>query len=501
MVAFNTNYPAQDDSASAVAPNNVKTERISQTIIVPAAAWTATNPSTATVYVPGIRADMGDFSVGLSSKAQYSIAASAGLGNTDIIHGDGTITLTAIGVTPTEDISVNVVIYRSDAADSHFAETASAMSFDYLPEQRTEIMDELFITKISVRDVRNIKDLEIVLSDHERKHLILTGKNGSGKTSLLEAMRDNITQRLLQGATPLSLNFNIPLSYTDTYSRLFAYIPAQRPSNLIVPKSIQKTPTINKADMLTDASRYFLQYMLHMNYQLLASQTDEEKRRLGEWFLNFTEALQEIYNCAELELQHDAKNLTFRIAIPGLEPFGLNEMADGYSALLKIVMELMIRMGGGGATTDYGQPGIVFVDEIETHLHVELQKRVLPFLTRLFPNIQFIVTTHSPFIITSLDNAVVFDLEKRERLENPTVYSYETVVEVYLDADMYSERMKALFDRYKALCFKERNAEENTEFLKAKSELELVPPANKELYLAFEELETKRKAFKNGQNQ
>jgi predicted ATP-dependent endonuclease of OLD family len=360
-------------------------------------------------------------------------------------------------------------------------------------------MNEIFITKILVKRVRNIKDLEIVLSDHERKHLIFTGKNGSGKTSLLEAMRDHIsTRKLSEPRSNLSLCFNTDFPKTDIKAPLFAYIPAQRPPRLLVPEGIKKTPNISMTDMKANASQHFLQHMLHLNYQLLASQTDEERCRLEKWFSDFTQALREIYDCAELELRHDAKNLTFMVSIPGLEPFGFDQMADGYSAFLNIVMELMIRMDNEAAATDYGWPGIVLVDEIETHLHVELQKRVLPFLTRLFPNIQFVVTTHSPFIITSLDNAVVFDLEKHEYLENPTAYSYETIVESYFNANMYSEKIKMLFDRYKTLCFKERTPKENTEFFRAKAELELVPPANKELYLAFNELETKRKVSKNG---
>ncbi len=47
-------------------------------------------------------------------------------------------------------------------------------------------MQDIFITKIKINEVRNIKDFEINLSETERKHLIITGKNGSGKTSLLE---------------------------------------------------------------------------------------------------------------------------------------------------------------------------------------------------------------------------------------------------------------------------------------------------------------------------
>lgn len=46
--------------------------------------------------------------------------------------------------------------------------------------------------------------------------------------------------------------------------------------------------------------------------------------------------------------------------------------------------------------------GIVIIDEIDLHLHIELQNKVLPKLIRLFPKVQFIITTHSPFFLSGL---------------------------------------------------------------------------------------------------
>ena len=49
-------------------------------------------------------------------------------------------------------------------------------------------MDATFMTALHIRHVRHLKDIRIPLSIQERKSLILTGKNGSGKTSVLEAL-------------------------------------------------------------------------------------------------------------------------------------------------------------------------------------------------------------------------------------------------------------------------------------------------------------------------
>jgi predicted ATP-binding protein involved in virulence len=72
----------------------------------------------------------------------------------------------------------------------------------------------------------------------------------------------------------------------------------------------------------------------------------------------------------------------------------------------------------------------------------------------MFTRVQFIASTHSPFVITSLPEAVVYDLEKKERLDNPSFYSYESVVESFLDTGAYSAEMTRYFERYRELCFK-----------------------------------------------
>lgn len=73
--------------------------------------------------------------------------------------------------------------------------------------------------------------------------------------------------------------------------------------------------------------------------------------------------------------------------------------------------EIVIRMEQQ-AHLKYDLPGIVLIDEIELHLHIAWQKKVLPFLVRAFPNLQFIVATHSPFVVSSIESAVIYDLEK-----------------------------------------------------------------------------------------
>lgn len=154
----------------------------------------------------------------------------------------------------------------------------------------------------------------------------------------------------------------------------------------------------------------------------------------------------------------DDDKFDFSIKETGKQEYNFNVLSSGYAAVLDIMLDLMLRMEKRNSREFiFEQTGIVLIDEIETHLHLELQKRILPMLTRVFPNIQFIVTTHSPFVLNSISNVVIYDLERSLLVEDGLVnMPYEGVVEGYFQADKLSMELKQKFERYKLLAYKER---------------------------------------------
>ncbi len=124
---------------------------------------------------------------------------------------------------------------------------------------------------------------------------------------------------------------------------------------------------------------------------------------------------------------------------------------------MDIVLDLMMCMQNQTQRSFAFQlPGIVLIDEIETHLHLELQKNILPLLTTIFPNIQFIVTSHSPFILNSLENVVIYDLEKHLLVENGLEdVPYDGIVKGYFGADKLSNTLREKFVRYRELVKKQ----------------------------------------------
>jgi len=147
----------------------------------------------------------------------------------------------------------------------------------------------------------------------------------------------------------------------------------------------------------------------------------------------------------------------------GREPFGFNTLSSGFAAVLEIVVDIMFRMEKQtNKVFDYSLPGIVLIDEIETHLHLELQKKIMRMLTTIFPNIQFIVSTHSPFILNSLENAVIYDLENKLMVEDGlSDVPYEGIVEGYFNVDAMSMTLRNKYNRYKELVGKAKLSDED----------------------------------------
>ena len=91
-----------------------------------------------------------------------------------------------------------------------------------------------------------------------------------------------------------------------------------------------------------------------------------------------------------------------------------DNLSDGYRNMVAMVADIAHRAArlnphlSANAATE--SSGVVLIDEIDLHLHPQWQRRVVGDLQRAFPNIQFIATTHSPFILQSLDPGEVIDL-------------------------------------------------------------------------------------------
>ena len=379
-------------------------------------------------------------------------------------------------------------------------------------------MEQLFVSNIKINKVRHLNNISIELSKQERKHLIITGKNGSGKTSLLDAIAvflNSITnskdpmeamrylevdkktllrlenqkdadmkiketkerisyyeKRIETSTGGVMLEMNCQLSNVlpefKEGNLVVAYYRADRVFQAQIPRYVEKVSLKKDYTIEESPRKDFIKYLLDlkMTQALAASNGKREKaEKIKLWFEKFQNLLKGIFEDDSVILSFDEDTFKFSILMDGREPFEFNTLSSGYAAVLDIVVDLIMRMEKHTERIfDFSTQGIVLIDEIETHLHLTLQKKVLELLTTFFPNIQFIVSTHSPFILNSLENSTIYDLEKHLLVKDGLAdVPYSGIVEGYFNADAMSKVLRDKYEKYKILANKTEITEDDLE--------------------------------------
>mgnify|MGYP004496883943 CR=1 FL=1 len=369
-------------------------------------------------------------------------------------------------------------------------------------------MEQIFIENIKINKVYHLKDINIHTFNDRYKHIIFTGKNGSGKTSVLDAIAifiNSITKgnnpdeilkevkreeelfmsldqhqyeecgRQVEGKiAQLNKQYSeatagVWIDFNTSFAEIrnqfeagkfvVAYYKADRVFSSVKPKHVEKVQL--KSDYAIDDTprNEFIKYLLDLKMTqalALANGKMNKAKAISVWFEKFDSLLKQIFDDKSVQLLFDIETFEFSITMDGREPFDFNTLSSGYAAILDIVADLIIRMEKQSKRSFvFKMPGVVLIDEIETHLHLELQKNIMELLTTVFPNIQFIVSSHSPFILNSLENVVIYDLEKNVFVEEGlSDIPYSGIVEGYFNADELSSKLRKKFECYKTLAEK-----------------------------------------------
>ncbi len=95
--------------------------------------------------------------------------------------------------------------------------------------------------------------------------------------------------------------------------------------------------------------------------------------------------------------------------------------------------------------------GLMLIDEIENHLHVELQKSIVKVLMETFPNIQFIFSTHSPVVLSATENILVYDVLNNTSIDDLIEYSIDRIVNMYFEVKIENASLWAKYTRLREL--------------------------------------------------
>jgi len=341
--------------------------------------------------------------------------------------------------------------------------------------------------------------------DLQGKNLILTGGNGCGKTNFLNHLFDFLTRKIKNRDNPtvsdiqkhIKANSDAITQYGETHTQYESWItaiknytkqldeienPAVTLNNLEsyifnyhsqkallttfkavreanITKSTSALSTSHLAqqvtsnDQRTQAGYLFEQYLVsYKTVQAYAESpnidnTPKIASKIRVWFEELEGNLKTLFEDPTLELQFNSKLQTFFIKQEHKEAYRFQQLSSGYSSILAVYAHLVTTVQLTEITPDEIK-GVVFIDEIDSHLHVSLQRKIFAFLDQSFPQIQFIVTTHSPFVVSSVSDAVIYDLSKLEQIEDLSMYSYESILEglfgVSASSDTLSKKVKEL---------------------------------------------------------
>ncbi|EGQ9234472.1 ATPase AAA [Vibrio alginolyticus] len=344
-----------------------------------------------------------------------------------------------------------------------------------------------YLTKIKAKIPYSDKEVDINV---DGKTLILTGGNGCGKTQLLNYLNEKLHDRIIKRDNsalvqleqqkvryekmidrdgPASQSYDSwvqhlqktvqkidelkqpPITLSDLegfilkhkdLKAVLLHFEAGRKSDILKPSSVTSLSSLKEKDRLSvtnphqkkTASSLFEEFLVTSIANQAFSESKKinndpvEAERIDKWFKKLEADLQNLFEDDELRLVFQSDTFSFEIHQPHKEPYTFQSLSSGFSSIMAVYADLITKISLRLIDPD-DLTGIVLIDEIDAHLHVSIQKKILAFLKNAFPKVQFILTTHSPFVVSSVDDAVIFDLSQLKQVEDLSMYSYEAVLE------------------------------------------------------------------------
>lgn len=128
------------------------------------------------------------------------------------------------------------------------------------------------------------------------------------------------------------------------------------------------------------------------------------------------------------------------------ETLNLAQLSQGEKSLMALVGDIARRLAmlNPALENPLAGDGIVLIDEVDLHLHPSWQRRLCERLTETFPNCQFVLTTHSPLVISDCKNVLIYTLANGELRQLPSQYGQDanTVLLDVMNTSIRNEKIE-----------------------------------------------------------
>lgn len=221
---------------------------------------------------------------------------------------------------------------------------------------------------------------------------------------------------------------------------LLAYYGANRALQFKAPEVkrhhiLSESRSFGYHDCLNTAPNYkaFVQWYKELELALAQAKGREsqgQKESYVSTLVTLKEAIQETINHCLIEtgwngIEYDfaIEQVTLQHPTQGIIP--ITQLSDGIRSVLALAADIAFRccklnghIGAQAAKEAVKQtPGIVMIDELDLHLHPSWQQTIVPAFQKAFPQIQFIITTHSPHLLSTVPSECIRILQDGQILQ------------------------------------------------------------------------------------
>ena len=274
----------------------------------------------------------------------------------------------------------------------------------------------LDLTHLRLEDVKGVGTIELNLEPNKHAYVFI-GKNGIGKTKLLEYLYKKINHESIKSH----------ISYIQT-------VLNEDNKNIVKPAKSCASSIItahNRGYFTKDNQKQQDIRDWIIESANLSSVFQRSKNNREQQLKTLLRCLHEIdpsYDSSFLEIDEN-QNIFLKINDQEKE---LSELSTGFVSIFKIITQVVSVYSKCNQEIELSTDlrniyGIWFIDEIESHLHLEWQVKIIPLLKKLFPNTVFFIATHSPLVLSQLEDGEAYELRRDEdevvrthKIDNPS---------------------------------------------------------------------------------
>ncbi len=279
------------------------------------------------------------------------------------------------------------------------------------------------IKSIRANNYQELNNVFIQNIEVDAQWIFITGENGYGKTSLLQSivigfLGNEDENTILNREGEIILEYknkeenivnitNNKFDYADDFQYFAAYGPARLIKN---PKYINESKTASLFNSYSE--------LLDIEDKLEKWEKDSEQNK---YFESAKSILLQLFenHISDIIVERIASKVKVKYKETESSAYKtFEQLASGYKSIIAMIGDIMIRLlESQPEITNFNQlAGIVLIDEIDLHLHPKWQKAMVEKLTKTFPKIQFIASTHSPIpILGAPKNTVIINVQRNKK--------------------------------------------------------------------------------------